>query len=119
MPDWLDNRGKSMWLHVSYVLERRGQLSIESATSLEALCRCYSDWMDLAEAIRTHGYTYTTVNKRGERKIYARPEVSMHADADRRLRGWLCEFGLTDASRGRVAASAPTPDVDPLAAYLQ
>src|SRR3712207_9351656 len=43
----------------------------------------------------------------------AHPAVALAADADRRLKSWLNEFGLTPASRSRVSASTE-PDSNPL-----
>lgn len=118
-PAWLDEHGLAMWMRACHVLEQRGQLSLESATPLEALCRCYSDWMRLSETLRDEGFSYRATSVAGELIIRARPEAAMFADTDRRLRNWLCEFGLTDATRGKVEGSGAPVDDDPLSKYVQ
>ena len=118
-PTWLDADALDCWIRVSQLLFARGQLSLESGPSLTALCQCYSEWVSLARLIAEKGRTYDTVS--GEDIIIrARPEVAMFADADRRFKGWLNEFGLSDATRGKVVgapAVAGADPADPLAAY--
>lgn len=117
-PGWFDADALDCWIRVSQLLFARGQLSLESEPSLIALCQCYSDWVNLAKKIRTMGMTQTVFNGESSKEA-ARPEVAIFADVDRRFKGWLNEFGLTDASRGKVVGSPPIPSDgnDPLSAY--
>lgn len=106
-------------MDVCALLLARGQLSQDSGPSLVALCQCYGEWVALAREIRSDGRTYWTMTAAGESIEKAKPQVGMLADADRRFKAWLTEFGLTDASRGKASGSAPVdPSAkDPLAAY--
>jgi P27 family predicted phage terminase small subunit len=118
-PAWLDPVALECWVSVCDLLFARGQLTQESAPSLAALCVCYSDWVDLAQDLRANGRTTTNWSPTGGAKTVARPEAVIFADTDRRFKAWLTEFGLTDASRGKVAGSpqeAADP-TNPLGAY--
>ena len=100
------------------ILAARGQLSMESGPSLIALCQCYGEWVHLARDIRKNGRSFMTYSVTGDEVEKGRPQVGMLADADRRFKAWLSEFGLTDASRGKVPASPPGEDGDdPLKSY--
>lgn len=128
-PRWLKGHGKTCWKRLSDLLFMRGQLSADSEVSLLALCQCYAEWVDLAEDIRLNGRFQkvktkaAAVSKEEGDAAYlerVRPVVAAFQDCDRRLKGWLIEFGLTDASRGKVTGSGPkdpADEDDPLAAY--
>lgn len=114
------------WVRLSQVLTARGQLSLDSYWSLIALCECFAEWEELRRDIRDHGRTQKVKTKgaaKSRSKLAVmerqRPQVAMFQDADRRLKGWLIEFGLTDASRGKVGGTEPPQgnSADPLAAY--
>lgn len=114
------------WHRLSQVLAARGQLSLDSYWSLIALCECFAEWEELRRDLRANGRTQK-VKIKGAAKSRSkasvmerqRPQVAMFQDADRRLKGWLIEFGLTDASRGKVGGGEPPAGKpnDPLAAY--
>jgi P27 family predicted phage terminase small subunit len=128
-PVWLKGHGKTCWTRVSGLLFMRGQLSADSELSLVALCQCYAEWVELAEDIRANGRFQKVMTKAGassEEGVDAgymervRPAVAAFQDCDRRLKGWLIEFGLTDASRGKVTGTPPpggSDQTDPLERY--
>lgn len=105
----------------------RGQLTPDGEISLIALCQCYAEWVELAQDIAANGRFQLVLTKAGKEDPDGegsymerlRPAVSAFQDCDRRLKGWLIEFGLTDASRGKVSAadSGKGEGDDPLARY--
>ncbi len=107
-----------LWRRFAGLLKARGQLSLDTAEALEQLAYCAQEVRELREQIKTEGRTVTQTTVTGESMIRANPAQAMFSDADRRLRGWLAEFGLTDATRSKVAAGDPTPKADnPLAEF--
>lgn len=128
MPAWFGELERQCWERTSHLLFARGQLSADSEASLIALCQCYAEWTELARDIKDNGRwqrVLTVAAQRGKEDGEAgymervRPAVAAFQDADRRLRAWLIEFGLTDASRGKVTGAPEDPDGadDPLARY--
>ena len=120
MPSWFTGEAATCWQRVSEILFARGQLSVDSEISLVALCVCYEEWVLLLSDIRTQGRTQWTVGDRsGAEMERPRPSLAAFQDCDRRLKAWLVEFGLTDASRAKVAGAIPPDDGgnDPLSAY--
>jgi P27 family predicted phage terminase small subunit len=127
-PAWLVGHAKDCWDRTGGLLFARGQFSADSEMSLIALCQCYAEWVELAEDIRVNGRFQKVRTKAGagaedDEASYmerVRPAVAAFQDCDRRLKGWLVEFGLTDASRGKVSTAGgedPAADDDPLARY--
>jgi P27 family predicted phage terminase small subunit len=108
------------WERVSHLLFSRGQLTQDSEVSLIALCQVYAEWTELREDIAKNGRFHTTKSEKTGEMERLRPAVRIFSDCDKRLRAWLIEFGLTDASRAKVSAFKPPQGdagTDPLGRY--
>ena len=122
-PEWLEGHALDCWNRVGNLLAKRGQLSEDSTPSLTALCVTWAQWVELAQDLQKKGRTQRVrirgakAGERGTTMERQRPQVAAFADVDRRLKGWLIEFGLTDASRGKVSTAPPTNPDDALARY--
>ncbi len=101
------------------LLDRMGVLTEADAFALERLCDCYTEILECREEVEARGRIYESVKGEGEVLMKANPAVAMLADADRRFKSYLIEFGLTPAARSKVHA---TPDddkkADPLAEFF-
>jgi P27 family predicted phage terminase small subunit len=64
------------------------------------------------------GRTYTTKTQMGDLLIKANPAVAMLADANRRFKSYLVEFGLTPAARSKVNVNGGKKEADPLAEFF-
>lgn len=106
-PGHLKGDALNCWNRVTDLLMKRHQLTLDSLESLVCLAETYGDRAKLRRVIERKGWTMEVTTTVGATVERARPEVAMYQDADRRLRAWLIEFGLTDASRGKVNAVAP------------
>jgi P27 family predicted phage terminase small subunit len=103
-----------------------GVLTVADTLALERLCDIYADILQLRDTIAVEGRTYT-VQTEGGFLIKANPAVSMLADADRRFKSYLVEFGLTPAARTKVKVNGETPkktrstssSVDPATQYAK
>lgn len=114
----LSEQAMICWVSVSGLLFARGQLTLDSALSLTALCECYAQWVDLMYAVRRDGYTEEQYTITGSKTVVS-ASLKAFTTVDARFRAWLVEFGLTDASRGKVAGGVPPTDGadDPLSVY--
>jgi P27 family predicted phage terminase small subunit len=129
MPAHYKGHAQDCWHYYAEILRQRGQLSMESRLSFEGLCECYAEWRELHDDVRKNGRVQRVRTVASARTKDAdgsdeseylerqRPQVSMLADADRRLKAWLVEFGLTDASRGKVSAKEKSKTEDDLSEY--
>lgn len=118
-PDWLSGPALECWERVTHLLFARGQLTADSELPLQALCQTYAEWVGLRDDLEANGRFQKVRTQSGAEMERVRPAVTAFQDADRRLKGWLIEFGLTDASRAKVAAIRPPegPQEDPLGRY--
>lgn len=107
-PEHLSTESKVAWGRLCVLLDRMGVLTEADALALERLCDCYSEILECRELIERDGRTYSSVSaakNEGEEPQFllkANPAVAMLADADRRFKGYLVEFGLTPAARSKV-----------------
>jgi P27 family predicted phage terminase small subunit len=120
IPTHLGGHARAAWLTYAPLLAGMGVLTKADAMALEALCVTYGEWRRHDAVLAREGETYSSpvLDKRGDPVlddgvpvpgiIRARPEVSLRADADRRLRAWLIEFGLSPSARSKVHAEPPT-----------
>lgn len=115
-PDHLSEVARDAWEKVATLLSRMGLLTEADCYALERLAECYAEILECKAAIKEHGRTYTSnkVAPGGEGTdsiiVRPRPEVGMLADADRRFKGYLIEFGLTPAARTKVRLDAQQED---------
>lgn len=104
MPEGMPERAVAAWARIAPLLDRAGVLTHADGVALEVLCVAYADWLEAGDAITSRGHVYETASTAGERVLKANPAVAMRSDADRRIRAWLIEFGLTPAARAKVIA---------------
>lgn len=108
------------------VLDRMGVLSEADGAALERLCDCYAEILECRELIAAGGRTYHSESRAVDEDgksvvkhlIKAHPAVAMLADADRRFKGYLIEFGLTPSARSKVQAVGDEDKKDPLQEYF-
>ncbi|WP_193146548.1 phage terminase small subunit P27 family [Serratia marcescens] len=116
-PSHLTDWGKTAWGKMTVLLDGMGVLTIADTFALERLCDIYADILQLRNTIADEGRTYT-VQTEGGFLIKANPAVAMLADADRRFKSYLVEFGLTPAARSKVKVNGGKEEEDPLAEFF-
>lgn len=117
-PDHLTDAARVAWGRLTVLLDRMGVLTQADAYALERLAELYAEIVDLSGVLQREGRTYESATQNGT-IIRPRPEAAMLADADRRFRAYLIEFGLTPAARSKVKADGEgATESDPAAAYF-
>lgn len=115
-PAGLSTRAASAWKALSPVLTKMGVLTKIDAIALEALCSCYAQWREARAVIEKDGTTFTVETREQQTVHRVRPEVAIAVDAEKRLRQWLKEFGLTPSARSGLGGGEAA---DPLEAFLE
>jgi len=116
-PVHLSLRALAAWGRFAAILDRMGVLTEADPVALERAVECYATVVDLEEVIALKGRTYETISTTGGVLVKARPEVAMLADADRRLRNYLTDFGMSPAARVRVHGDPEQGKDDPLSEF--
>lgn len=104
MPKGMSKEAKREWKRVVPQLLDMGVLSVIDASALEAYCEAYAEFKQADKLIQTEGLVYTTAG--GLKKRH--PAVAIRADAQKRMKAFLCEFGMSPSSRTRLV----TKDAD-------
>jgi P27 family predicted phage terminase small subunit len=118
-PAYLSKRAKEAWGRIGGELETMGVLTVADGTALEVLVLTYDEWRTAHDALADRGgaLAYDCETETGT-IVRAYPEVAIRADAAKRLRAMLTEFGLTPSSRSKVTVSGKEAE-DPLDGWLR
>lgn len=124
MPSHLTPTGKAAWKKLCKILGDMGVLTLADGLALERLCDVYAEILDLQKEIKKNGRTYESLRPMDDIPtpnhdegtsgpvameqylIKPNPAVAMLADADRRFKAYLVEFGLTPAARSKIQISS-------------
>lgn len=117
-PAHLSDQAKVAWGSLATRLDRLGLLTELDAYALEQLCENYAELLELRADVAAHGRFQICETKVGGTMERTRPAATMLADAERRFRGMMSEFGLTPSSRTRVQTSEDAKPEDPAEAYF-
>lgn len=91
-------------------------LTTADPIALGLLCDALAEYIAARAEVEKAGRTYETESESGSVMIRAHPSVAIQADAWRRAKLMLTEFGLTPASRAKVSVTDAGP-VDPVAEW--
>jgi len=99
-----------MWRKLAPVLAELRVLTDADLAALELTCNAWSEYQAACAFIAKQGAWYTTVNELGGEMVRSNPALVERGDAWRRFKAGLVEFGLTPASRSKVAALPAEPE---------
>lgn len=117
-PAHVSDKARETWGYVVSLLDDMGVLTKPDVMAVELLCEAYADYLASRVALRDFGSNYyETVNQSGGVMHRAHPAVAVMQDADRRIKAWLAEFGMTPSARTRVHGEV-AEEADPADAYF-
>lgn len=118
-PEHLSQRAVLAWGAMATKLDRLGVLTEVDGWALEQLCENYAEILELRADIAKNGRFQTVDTQSGDEMERVRPAQKQLADAERRFRVMMAEFGLTPSSRTRVRGeNGDSNETDPAAAYF-
>lgn len=100
-PGWLPKEAKAEWKRIVPILLNLKVLTEADQAALQNYCLAHSQIVELQRIISKEGYTY---EDRGI--VKKRPEVGILQNAQKIVKTFLVEFGLSPASRARLGAGA-------------
>lgn len=99
-PDHLGDVAKAEWNRIAPLLEQLDLVSHLDSAALAAYCVCYERWVEAENKVRKHGMIVMSPDKKFPMKS---PYLSCAESAMEAMRKFLTEFGLSPASRVRLA----------------
>ncbi|EKY6155086.1 phage terminase small subunit P27 family [Escherichia coli] len=117
LPSHFSKRAKYWHKRVAEELAQMQVLTGMDERALELLIEAYDEYRQHIETLEEEGYTYKTTSTEGAPSIKMHPAAALKADAWKRIRAMLTEFGMTPASRTKVKVSGPG-ETDPLEEFL-
>ena len=107
-PSWLVGEARREWERVVPELEKLGLLTVVDGAALAAYCQAYATMVQAEKELRAHlrqhkKLTVTYVNKAGADNEVPHPAIKIARDAATTMKAFMTEFGLTPASRVRLA----------------
>ena len=126
IPKHFDKQGKYWFKRIGEELDAIGVMTKLDGKALELLIEAYVEYRHHCDTLDREGYTYAVYSEdeaderkqREVRMIKPHPASVMKSDAWKRIRAMLSEFGMTPASRSKVAATG-AGEVDPLEEFLK
>lgn len=118
VPKHFSKQGKYWFKRMADELDAIDVISQLDARALELLVEAYTEYRHHCDTLDIEGYTYRAKTQTGAVLIKAHPVAMMKADAWKRIRAMLSEFGMTPVSRAKVNPSGPEV-VDPLTAFMK
>ena len=117
MPPGLTGREKTLWRQLCQTLGAMGVLDKADGLAIRMMCSAYEEWQRCRTWCRTHGDHYVSETGEGSVMYRAYPQVAQGAEAWRRLKSLVTEFGLTPAARVKLGNQGE--DEDPLGEMLK
>jgi P27 family predicted phage terminase small subunit len=105
MPTDLKGVARQEWNRLTPVLEKMGVLTTADGPALAAYCKLHALALQASAAVEKYGIVIAKVDEVGVSTLKKNPAVSIFNECSRLIRAFMQEFGLTPASRTKVAAS--------------
>ena len=115
-PEWISEAAKPWWTRVHALLVQMRVATDADPVAVGLLCDALAEYVAARRKVEEDGATYETFSDKSGTTIRAHPAVGIAADAWRRAKLMLTEFGLTPASRAKVSVADVGP-ADPLAQW--
>lgn len=104
-PKHLGDLEAAEWERLAALAESNRTLSTADGPILEAAAIAYGSLRRANDVLTAHGLTYATKTPQGSEMVRPRPEVAIAAEAWRRWVTALSHFGLSPATRSKVAVA--------------
>lgn len=120
-PAGVSDSAREVWGQTVLVLDEMGVLTTADSFAVEMLCEAIADHRSAVEQIALNkkkskeetdvvtdsdwsacGHYYRTKSREGGFMWRSHPAVAMKSDADRRIKAWCAEFGMTPSARSRL-----------------
>jgi|SRR5579863_5363556 len=112
LPIGVTGEARREWDRIVPILEKMAVLTTADGPALAAYCKLHELKLKAEAAVAKYGIVIAKVDEAGVSVLRKNPAVSIIESSSRLIRSFLQEFGLTPASRTKVAA-AEGRDLEP------
>lgn len=105
-PAWIKGEGRKEWNRVCSELSMLKVLTLPDRAALEAYCKIYDKWRQVLRQVAREGIVLAS-----EHGSYENPASKIASRCEDQIHKYLCQFGLTPASRTRVNVTQETAPV--------
>lgn len=105
-PKWLTKDARLEWKRITEEIKAMNVMTPPDRAALEAYCVIHARWREVLRQIAREGLTLNS-----EHGSYENPATKIAARCEDQIHRYLCQFGLTPASRSRVNVTQETAPV--------
>jgi len=102
-PKWLTKDARDEWKRITNEIKAMNVVTLPDRAALEAYCVIHGRWREILRQIAREGLTLDS-----EHGAYENPASKIAARCEDQIHRYLCQFGLTPASRSRVNVTQET-----------
>jgi len=116
-PRHIQGEARNEWKRISKELADCGLLTLVDRAALAAYCQAWGRWVQAEDVLRDgteEGLPSGLVVKTWNGTLVQSPMLAVANRAMDQMKAFLCEFGMTPASRTRVQVQKPQAEKDPL-----
>ena len=115
----LSVEARKYWPTFREMLQKMTYIAEVDILSVQRLVETYAEIRQYQTALKKDGLFYTSETRMGV-ITRAHPGVAALADADRRFRGYMADFGMSPSSRSRLKGNGDgnPQDKDPLQEFI-
>lgn len=114
-PKHLDDEARKEWRRVSKELYTLKLLTVVDRAALAAYCQNWARWVKAEEELAKDDVEMVMSTDKGYH--HANPWIGISNQAQKQMRSFLAEFGMTPASRSRVSVGEEG-EADPYETFL-
>lgn len=117
-PRDLSGEGSRLWDAACDALEDMGVLTKADGPALRMMCETWARYFEARRIVNAYGSLTYENESDGGILIKKNPAVGIMENAERSLRSWFSEFGMTPAARSRVEKALEDGEEDSIEALF-
>jgi P27 family predicted phage terminase small subunit len=102
-PAWMKGDARKEWIRIMAEIKSMKVMTLPDRAAMEQYCVLYGTWRDALRAVAREGAVLSS-----EHGSYENPSSKIALRCSAEMHKYLCQFGLTPASRSRVNVTQET-----------
>lgn len=115
-PEWLWPLAREEWIRLAPEMHKKGMLTSASMAAFQSYCQSYAEWRGALEVVK-NANEMVSEGRAGIETVAAM--VRVMREANKEMRGWMSEFGMTPSTRTKAHADKPAEPEDPAQKWVK